>query len=112
MKVFDSRRAGAMFWRLAVSPRYDHEANDIHWRINSSTSDLHADEAARRQRVPLAVNDFEGALSVSTAIRTDLYEPQDLRRLECSDIVPRAARRMLAIAKAMEGMDEALRPNR
>jgi len=38
------------------------------------------------------------------AIRTDLHEPGDLRRLARGEAVPRAARRMLAIANAMEGM--------
>jgi transposase len=50
------------------------------------------------------VNDSEGAMAVRTAIRTDLHEPEDLRRLARSEKVPRAARRMLAIANAMEGM--------
>ena len=43
-------------------------------------------------------------MAVRTAIRTDLHEPEDLRRLARSEKVPRAARRMLAIANAMEGM--------
>jgi transposase len=48
--------------------------------------------------------DSEDTMPVRTAIRSDLHEPEDLRRLARSEKVPRAARRMLAIANAMEGM--------
>lgn len=43
-------------------------------------------------------------MAVRTAIRTDLHTPADLRRLARSETVARTARRMLAIANAMEGM--------
>ena len=39
-----------------------------------------------------------------TPIRNDLHTPAELRRLARSEHVPRAARRMLALANAMEGM--------
>lgn len=39
-----------------------------------------------------------------TAIRTDLHDAVTLRRLARVERAPRAARRMLAIANAMEGM--------
>jgi transposase len=41
------------------------------------------------------------------AIRTDLHTAQDLRRLAKRETVPRAARRLLAIANAMDGMSRA-----
>jgi len=41
------------------------------------------------------------------SIRTDLHSAQDLRRLARRENVPRAARRMLAIANAMDGMSRA-----
>lgn len=50
------------------------------------------------------INDSEGTMAPRTAIRTDLHEPGDLRRLARGEAVPRAARRMLAIANAMDGM--------
>jgi transposase len=50
------------------------------------------------------INDSEGTMAPRAAIRTDLHEPGDLRRLARGEAVPRAARRMLAIANAMEGM--------
>src|SRR5688572_15887641 len=50
------------------------------------------------------INDWEGTMAPRAAIRTDLHEPGDLRRLARGEAVPRAARRMLAIANAMEGM--------
>jgi transposase len=39
-----------------------------------------------------------------TVIRTDLHSSTDLRQLARSEHVPRVARRLLAIANAMEGM--------
>ncbi len=39
-----------------------------------------------------------------TAIRSDLHGPDDLRRLARVQHVPRVARRLLALANAMEGM--------
>jgi transposase len=49
-------------------------------------------------------DDSEGTMGRRTAIRNDLYSPIALRRLARSERVPRAARRMLAIANAMDGM--------
>jgi len=48
--------------------------------------------------------DSEDTMAIRTSIRTDLYNPETLRRLARSERVPRAARRMLAIANALEGM--------
>lgn len=39
-----------------------------------------------------------------TSIRADLHGPEDLRRLARTEKTPRTARRLLAIANAMEGM--------
>ncbi len=50
------------------------------------------------------INDWEGTMAPRAAIRTDLHEPGDLRRLARGEAVPRAARRMLAIANAMDGL--------
>lgn len=46
----------------------------------------------------------EGTMSRRTKIRDDLYSSSELRRLARNERVPRAARRMLAIAHAMGGM--------
>jgi transposase len=43
-------------------------------------------------------------MAARTPIRGDLHNSADLRRLARSERVPRAARRMLAIANAMEGI--------
>jgi putative transposase len=43
-------------------------------------------------------------MAARTRVRDDLHTSADLRRLARSERVPRAARRMLAIANAMEGM--------
>jgi transposase len=43
-------------------------------------------------------------MAARTPIRVDLQTSGDLRRLARSERVPRAARRMLAIANAMDGM--------
>jgi transposase len=43
-------------------------------------------------------------MATRTAIRTDLHAPDDLRRLARGETDRRAARRMLAIANALEGM--------
>lgn len=43
-------------------------------------------------------------MATRTAIRDDLHTSEDLRRLARCERVPRAARRMLAIANAMDGM--------
>jgi transposase len=43
-------------------------------------------------------------MAARTPIRDDLHSSADLRRLARSELVPRAARRMLAIANAMDEM--------
>lgn len=54
----------------------------------------------------LPIIDSEGAMASRTAVRTDLHTPEELRRLGRSvRVPPRTARRMLAIANAMEGLD-------